>query len=195
MRARYYSPDMKRFINADIVAGAISNAITLNRFAYANGNPVSFVDPFGLWSLKGAWNGFTNWVGDTASAVKDWTVDTYNDTKEIVVNTYKDVKDWTEENIVEPMITIANNVEFDMQNFDWNNDDEEKVLESNYFSAYKGKLVLRFGVNNRSGSFGILFIDHSEDNRPDRKQTIQHEYGHTKQLDELGIIDYLLYIR
>ena len=48
MRARYYSPEMKRFINADIVAGAISNAITLNRFAYANGNPVSFVDPFGL---------------------------------------------------------------------------------------------------------------------------------------------------
>ncbi len=48
MRARYYSPEMKRFINADIVAGAISNAVTLNRFAYANGNPVSFVDPFGL---------------------------------------------------------------------------------------------------------------------------------------------------
>ena len=48
MRARYYSPKMRRFINADIVAGAISNAITLNRFAYANGNPVSFVDPFGL---------------------------------------------------------------------------------------------------------------------------------------------------
>jgi len=48
MRARYYSPDMRRFVNADIVAGSISDAVTLNRFAYANGNPVSFVDPFGL---------------------------------------------------------------------------------------------------------------------------------------------------
>ena len=48
MRARYYSPEMKRFINADVVPGEISNAITLNRFAYANGNPVSLIDPFGL---------------------------------------------------------------------------------------------------------------------------------------------------
>jgi len=48
MRARYYSPDMRRFINADIIPGELSNAITLNRFAYANGNPVSYTDPFGL---------------------------------------------------------------------------------------------------------------------------------------------------
>jgi len=45
MRARYYSPEIRRFINADIIPGEISNAITLNRYAYANGNPVSFVDP------------------------------------------------------------------------------------------------------------------------------------------------------
>ena len=56
MRARYYSPDMKRFINADIVAGKLSNAVTLNRFAYANGNPVSFVDPFGLSAERGTAN-------------------------------------------------------------------------------------------------------------------------------------------
>ena len=53
MRARYYSPDMRRFVNADIIAGKLSNAITLNRFAYANGNPVSFVDPFGLSVERG----------------------------------------------------------------------------------------------------------------------------------------------
>ena len=48
MRARYYSPELRRFINADIIAGEITNAITLNRYAYANGNPVSNTDPFGL---------------------------------------------------------------------------------------------------------------------------------------------------
>ena len=48
MRARYYSPVLRRFINADIVAGSIDNAGTLNRYAYCNGDPVSYVDPFGL---------------------------------------------------------------------------------------------------------------------------------------------------
>ena len=54
MRARYYSPELRRFINADVIAGEISNAITLNRYAYANGNPISTVDPLGL---KGFANG------------------------------------------------------------------------------------------------------------------------------------------
>ena len=48
MRARYYSPDMQRFVNADIIHGSISDSTSLNRYSYVNGNPVSFVDPFGL---------------------------------------------------------------------------------------------------------------------------------------------------
>ena len=48
MRARYYSPELRRFVNADIVAGEITNGITLNRYAYANANPVTNVDPLGL---------------------------------------------------------------------------------------------------------------------------------------------------
>ena len=48
MRARYYSPVMRRFINADIIHGEISDSTSLNRYSYVNGNPVSFVDPFGL---------------------------------------------------------------------------------------------------------------------------------------------------
>ncbi len=50
MRARYYSPDLKRFVNADIVRGAISDGVTLNRYAYADCNPVTNIDPLGLYS-------------------------------------------------------------------------------------------------------------------------------------------------
>ena len=57
MRARYYSPELRRFINTDIVAGEISNAVTLNRFAYANGAPVFFTDPFGLSAERGSGQG------------------------------------------------------------------------------------------------------------------------------------------
>ena len=77
MRARYYSPEMRRFLNADIVAGQISNAATLNRFAYANGNPVSFIDPFGLSAERGIsldWDvGITDiagWTKDAASIIQ-----------------------------------------------------------------------------------------------------------------------------
>ena len=87
MRARYYSPDMKRFINADIVPGEISNAITLNRFAYANGNPVSLIDPFGL----SVWD----WLQDKRNSIKNWLEDDSSDEFDF---------------IKQPLKTIANGV-------------------------------------------------------------------------------------
>ena len=47
MRARYYCPTLRRFVNADKLHGDISNALTLNRYAFVNGNPAVNVDPEG----------------------------------------------------------------------------------------------------------------------------------------------------
>jgi len=44
MRARYYNPYLCRFLNPD----PIGFGGGLNFYAYANGNPVSYLDPFGL---------------------------------------------------------------------------------------------------------------------------------------------------
>jgi hypothetical protein len=43
MRARYYSPELRRFINTD----PIGFAGGLNWFTYVGGNPISFIDPNG----------------------------------------------------------------------------------------------------------------------------------------------------
>jgi RHS repeat-associated protein len=48
MRARYYLPAISRFINQDTVLGNVELGISLNRFAYANGDPINKNDPFGL---------------------------------------------------------------------------------------------------------------------------------------------------
>ena len=61
MRARYYSPALKRFMNADIILGSIADPSTLNLYAYVNGNPISYVDPFGL-SKEESSNGGIEWM-------------------------------------------------------------------------------------------------------------------------------------
>ncbi len=61
MRARFYSPEIRRFVNQDILLGSIGEGQTLNRYAFVTGRPISFVDPFGLdaltateiWLLRG----------------------------------------------------------------------------------------------------------------------------------------------
>lgn len=53
MRARYYSVELMRFINEDIVLGDIGNSSSLNRYTYVEGNPATMVDPFGLCAERG----------------------------------------------------------------------------------------------------------------------------------------------
>jgi len=48
MRARFYSPQVRRFVNRDILLGRVAEGQSLNRFGFVMGNPINFVDPFGL---------------------------------------------------------------------------------------------------------------------------------------------------
>ena len=58
MRARFYNPYLCRFVSSD--PSGFGGG--LNTFAYANGNPVSLVDPFGLGAIGE--NGVSSWMHD-----------------------------------------------------------------------------------------------------------------------------------
>lgn len=47
LRARYYDPGLGRFLSRDSWPGATSSPQTLNRYAYATGNPTTLSDPSG----------------------------------------------------------------------------------------------------------------------------------------------------
>jgi RHS repeat-associated protein len=55
--ARYYDPELGRFIQADTIVPSAANPQTLNRYAYCGNNPMKYVDPsghdFGLSLLIG----------------------------------------------------------------------------------------------------------------------------------------------
>jgi RHS repeat-associated protein len=51
LRARYYDPGLGRFIAGDQWTGLQARPMSLNRFAYANQNPVTHRDPSGRWTI------------------------------------------------------------------------------------------------------------------------------------------------
>mgnify|MGYP003547367073 FL=1 len=96
-------------------------------------------------------------------------------------------------NKVDTILKVVEDIRTDMVNFDIDNQSEQKVLESNYFSYYKGCMVFRTN-GDRSGSFGALFITRETNFREHPEDMVRHEYGHTLQLKELGVINYTLCI-
>jgi RHS repeat-associated protein len=69
MRARYYNPFLCRFINAD--PSGFSGG--LNFYAFANGNPVSLLDPFGMGAL-GEGLVMSSWVDTSQNSVPNASV-------------------------------------------------------------------------------------------------------------------------
>ena len=54
LRARYYDPDLGRFISKDAFGGLISDPMSQHDYQYAHANPVTFSDPTGYFTLQQA---------------------------------------------------------------------------------------------------------------------------------------------
>ena len=62
LRARWYEPTTSRFASADTWFGEASSPKSLNRYAYAWGDPLNMIDPSGHW--PGFLDSALNWVND-----------------------------------------------------------------------------------------------------------------------------------
>jgi len=51
--ARFYSPELGRFLSADPMGQNIANPQAFNRYSYASNNPVRYTDPTGYWVDEG----------------------------------------------------------------------------------------------------------------------------------------------
>lgn len=74
------------------------------------------------------------------------------------------------------------------------NDSETVALNANFIAFYKGRLVVKLLIGYDAASFGIIFLGQDVSKRSDAIETVQHEYGHTKQLLKMGVLGYTAFV-
>ena len=94
MRARYYNTDLRRFVNQDVLLGGVAEGQTLNRYAYVTGDPVRFVDPFGLVYIP---SGFEKAIGEFVNDITDGAAQFADNVKDGAVQLKEDVANTAEE--------------------------------------------------------------------------------------------------
>ena len=165
LNSRYYDAKMCRFINSDgVISSANGDLQGYNMYAYCFNNPVNMSDQSGNWPV---WLEFLIGVGSKSKIQQ--------------TKTSKYIK----EKIIQPIAE-------DVENFDINNTDENKVLEANKFSAYRGVFVIKSELMGANAfSYGVIVMGNSE---KIKENDVKHEYGHFVQLCFLGKDKYNRYI-
>ena len=172
LNARYYDPDVGRFLNADSVEylGADGSPLSYNRYVYCGNNPVMYADPsghlFGLITIGVLAFMFTPIGGTVAQAA----VSTVSYAGMAVASI------WDED------------IRADMNAIGWNpfNTNESAVLGSNKVSFYKGMPVFRTN-GGRSGTFYAIALKRDAD-----AVELRHERGHGWQSMMMGIGTYAI---
>lgn len=79
LKARYYDPEIARFITEDTYRGEYSDTLSLNRYTYGHNNPVLYNDPNGHWiniAIGAVIGGIAGFV-TTAITNRDASLGTY----------------------------------------------------------------------------------------------------------------------
>jgi RHS repeat-associated protein len=72
--ARYYDPEIGRFISADTVVPSPTNPQSLNRYSYCLNNPLKMVDPSGHWP----WDSIVQFAAQTWNNAVNTVVEAWN---------------------------------------------------------------------------------------------------------------------
>ena len=103
LQARYYNPDIQRFISEDTYRGQLDDPLSLNLYTYCSNNPLIYTDPDGHFpSLSDAWDFTKNVVENIVESTK--AIFSVNTLKNIPVFTKGLIKN------------IPNSVEYYMSN-------------------------------------------------------------------------------
>ena len=158
LNSRYYDSKICRFINADSVIADVGDSVHgYNMYSYCFNNPVNMTDDFGSWP---SWN-------DVKSG-------------------FRKVTNWVDNKVVQPTVSFVEDVVEDCYNYNSNNQSEAVVFSSNYFSNYKGTLVVKTPFD-ASFSFDFIGLSTQQQN----VNTLKHEYGHTVQIRTMGVLNYI----
>jgi RHS repeat-associated protein len=75
MRVRLYDPVLGRFTSPDPWPAYLPEPVTLNRYLYALGDPISQIDPFGLWCWTGKKHGKCRGLKDVVDRGREFLRD------------------------------------------------------------------------------------------------------------------------
>ncbi len=174
--SRYYDPVVCRWLNADISYGTGQGILSYNMFAYCLNNPVGMRDGAGYRPVWEVGPGGPRMCTDVGTGG-------YEETEEVGTETTS---------LTGKCIEFIKHIFEDAKNFNIHNTDEDVVLSSHFFSAYKGVLVVR--TDERSGTMDIMFLSKSETAPEGTREAVKHERAHHSQLERLGHFKYIIFI-
>ena len=151
-------------------------------FAYCNNNPVMCKDPSGKTFL---------YDPDEPDWASSYSSTQLSKIYEMGIDNFAALPSDEQDALLTKWLDIPNNNNdiFDEIHSVIHNSDEKKVIEAQYLAWYKGRLVIKIPNSSEAFSFGIIFLGN------DRKdvKTLRHEFGHTVQLENVGLWNYAIY--